>query len=229
MTPSQRLPSSSAASVPPASATSRPSGSPTSPRPGDFDVEIVDLKDYPLPLFDAPASDFWMPTPNEVAAKWQAKLNEFDGYIIVTAEYNRSIPGALKNAIDWAYKPFIKKAVAYVAYGSVGGARAVEHLRNIMVELQAVSVRHGVHIGGSDFVPIMMGQKTWDDTKGNFDPFTDLLDNLVWWTNATKTARAADAVGRQGRLSAPKRSGSSPSHPDRGRRLRRRPFAFSAR
>src|SRR5690606_8344086 len=105
---------------------------------GQFDVEIVDLKDYPLPLFDAPASDMWMPTPNEIAAKWQAKLNEFDGYIVVTAEYNRSVPGALKNAIDWAYKPFMKKAVAYVSYGSVGGARAVEHLRNIFTELQAV-------------------------------------------------------------------------------------------
>src|SRR6188768_3250252 len=98
---------------------------------GHFDVEIVDLADYPLPLFDAAASDFWMPTPNEVAARWQAKLHEFDGYIVVTAEYNRSVPGALKNAIDWAYKPFMKKAVAYVAYGSVGGARAVEHLRTI--------------------------------------------------------------------------------------------------
>ena len=162
---------------------------------GDIDVEIVDLADYPLPLFDAAASDFWMPTPNEVAAKWQAKLNEFDGYIIVTAEYNRSITGALKNAIDWAYKPFIKKAVAFVGYGSVGGARAVEHLRNIMVELQAVPVRHAVHIGGSDFIPIMMGQKSWDDTKGNFDFFVpELLDNLVWWTNATKTAREADAA-----------------------------------
>ena len=81
---------------------------------GYFDVELVDLVDYPLPLFDAPASDLWMPTPNETAAKWQAKLSEFDGYIVVTPEYNRSIPGALKNAIDWAYKPFVKKAVAYV-------------------------------------------------------------------------------------------------------------------
>ncbi|MDB5539244.1 MAG: reductase [Devosia sp.] len=162
---------------------------------GDFDVEIVDLKDYPLPLFDAAASDFWMPTPNEVAAKWQAKLSEFDGYIIVTAEYNRSVTGALKNAIDWAYKPFIKKAVAFVGYGSVGGARAVEHLRNIMVELQAVPVRQAVHIGGSDFIPIMMGQKSWDDTKGNFDMFVpDLLDNLAWWTNATRAARQADAA-----------------------------------
>jgi NAD(P)H-dependent FMN reductase len=162
---------------------------------GDLDVEIVDLADYNLPLFDAPASDLWMPTPNEAAAKWQAKLNEFDGFIIVTAEYNRSITGALKNAIDWAYKPFIRKAVAFVGYGSVGGARAIEHLRNIMVELQAVPVRQAIHIGGSDFLPIMFGQKTWDDTKGNFDQFApDLLDNLAWWTNATKTAREADAA-----------------------------------
>ena len=162
---------------------------------GDLDVEIVDLADYTLPLFDAPASDLWMPTPNEVAAKWQAKLNEFDGYIIVTAEYNRSITGALKNAIDWAYKPFVRKAVAFVGYGSVGGARAIEHLRNIMVELQAVPVRQAIHIGGSDFVPIMFGQKTWDETKVNFDQFVpDVLDNLVWWTNATKTAREADAA-----------------------------------
>ena len=162
---------------------------------GQFDVEIVDLKDYPLPLFDAPASDLWMPTPNDVAAKWQAKLNEFDGYIVVTAEYNRSVPGALKNAIDWAYKPFMKKAVAYVSYGSVGGARAVEHLRNIMVELQAVSVRHGVHIGGSEFASVFMGQKKWEEVLPGFVPFTkDLLDNLAWWTNATKAAREADQV-----------------------------------
>lgn len=165
---------------------------------GHFDVELVDLADYPLPLFDAPASDFWMPTPNEVAAKWQAKLNEFDGYIFVVAEYNRSITGALKNALDWAYKPFMKKAAAFVAYGSVGGARAVEHLRNILVELQAVPVRHAVHIGGSDFLPIMMGQKTWEESAPNFVPFTgEMLENLAWWTNATKAAREADAAKSQ--------------------------------
>ena len=162
---------------------------------GDIDVEIVDLRDYDLPLFDAPASDAWMPTPNPTAAKWQAKLNEFDGYIFVVAEYNRSITGALKNAIDWAYTPFAKKAAAFVGYGSVGGARAIEQLRNIVVELQAVPVRHGIHIGGSEFASIMFGQKTWDEVKGTFDQFTpDLLNNLVWWTNATKTAREADAA-----------------------------------
>ena len=162
---------------------------------GQFDVEVVDLKDYPLPLFDAPASDMWMPTPNETAAKWQAKLNEFDGYIVVTAEYNRSVPGALKNAIDWAYKPFIRKPVAYVSYGSVGGARAVEHLRTIFTELQSVSIRHGVHIGGSEFAAVFMGQKTWEEVLPSFVPFTkDLLDNLAWWADATKTAREADQL-----------------------------------
>jgi len=161
---------------------------------GDVDAELVDLRDYNLPLFDAPASDAWMPTPNAEAARWQAKLKEFDGYVIVVAEYNRSITGALKNAIDWAYTPFVRKAVAFVGYGSVGAARAIEHLRNVMVELQAVPTRQAIHIGGSDFVPIMMGQKSWDDVKAGFDPFVpDLLDNLVWWTNATKTAREADA------------------------------------
>jgi NAD(P)H-dependent FMN reductase len=160
---------------------------------GQFDVELVDLKDYPLPLFDAPASDAWMPTPNETAAKWQAKLKEFDGYIVVSAEYNRSIPGALKNAIDWAYTPFVRKAVAYVSYGSVGGARAVEHLRLAFTELQAVSVRQGVHIGGSEFAAAFMGQKPWDEILPGFVPFTkDLFDNLLWWTNATKAARAAE-------------------------------------
>ena len=160
---------------------------------GQFDVELVDLQDYPLPLFDAPASDAWMPTPNETAAKWQAKLKEFDGYIVVSAEYNRSIPGALKNAIDWAYTPFVRKAVAYVSYGSVGGARAVEHLRLAFTELQAVSVRQGVHIGGSEFAAAFMGQKPWDEILPGFVPFTkDLFDNLLWWTNATKAARAAE-------------------------------------
>lgn len=165
---------------------------------GDIEVELVDLKDYTLPLFEAPASDLWVPASDPEVIRWQNKLNEFDGYIVVTPEYNHSVPGALKNAIDHAYRPFVKKAVAFVGYGSVGGARAIEHLRNIMVELQAVPVRHGIHIGGSDFVPIMLGQKTWEETKGNFDAFVpDFLQNLVWWSNATRAAREADADDQQ--------------------------------
>ncbi len=160
-------------------------------------VEVVDLKDYPLPLFDAPTSDLWMPTPNPIAARWQTKLSEFDGFIIVTPEYNRSVPGALKNAIDWAYTPFVKKAVAFVSYGSVGGARAVEHLRNILVEMQTVSVRHSIHIGGSDFAPVIFGQKSFDEVLVGQVQFTgELLDNLAWWAYATKAARDADLASQ---------------------------------
>jgi NAD(P)H-dependent FMN reductase len=164
-------------------------------RSGHFDVEIVDLADYSLPLFDAPASDLWMPTANPVAQRWQARLAEFDGYIFVTPEYNHSITGALKNALDWASKPFIKKAAAFVALGSVGGSRAVEHLRLILVEQQTAIVRHAIHIGGADFAAIMFGQKTWDEVLPEYERFApELFENLLWWTEATKAKREADAA-----------------------------------
>jgi NAD(P)H-dependent FMN reductase len=162
---------------------------------GYFDVEVLDLADFNLPIFDAPASDLWMPAPNEAAARWQSKLDEFDGYIFVTPEYNHSVPGALKNALDWASKPFIKKAAAFVSFGSVGGSRAVEHLRLILVEQQTVNVRHAIHIGGADFVAVMFGQKSWDDILPTYEQFApELLDNLLWWTEATKAKREADKV-----------------------------------
>ena len=159
---------------------------------GAFEVELVDLKDYPIAAVRCASYRLMDADPQRDCRQMAGQsLSEFDGFIIVTPEYNHSIPGALKNAIDWAYKPFIKKAVACMSYGSVGGARAVEHLRTIMVELQAVNVRHGLHIGGSEFGPILMGKKTWDDVLPHQAPFTkDVFDNLLWWANATKAARA---------------------------------------
>lgn len=163
----------------------------------EIDTEIVDLRDFDLPFFDAPASDAWMPASDEKVIAWQKKVAELDGYIFVVAEYNRSITGALKNAIDQAYVGWTKKAAAYVAYGSVGGARAVEHLRNINVETQLVPVRAGVHIGGSDFFKVSpLGA---DEPMSAIEPIiggsaTEMLNQLIWWTNATKTAREADAV-----------------------------------
>jgi NAD(P)H-dependent FMN reductase len=113
----------------------------------DLYFEIVDLRDYPLPLFEG-TSPFYAPVTNEVAQRWGRKLAELDGYLFVTAEYNRSITGALKNALDWAYREFNRKPAAYVGYGGVGGARAVEQLRLMCVELQMTPTRSGVHIGG---------------------------------------------------------------------------------
>lgn len=160
----------------------------------DIDVEIVDLKDWPLPFFNEVASNAWVPTQNEVGQRWQKKVAEFDGYIFVTAEYNRSIPAALKNALDFSYPEWNKKAAAVVGYGSVGGARAVEHLRTIAVELQMAPTRAGVHIQGADFFAAWQQGKDLREFAHLEPNVKGMLDELVWWTKALKAAREADAV-----------------------------------
>ncbi|HEY4199769.1 MAG TPA: NAD(P)H-dependent oxidoreductase [Devosiaceae bacterium] len=160
----------------------------------DLDVELVDLKDFDLPFFNEVASNAWVPSQDPRAVAWQKKVGEFDGYIFVTAEYNRSITASLKNALDQAYVEWGRKAAAYVGYGSVGGARAVEHLRNISVELQMVPVRSGVHIGGSEFYTVFTGagNQPMSAIEGAIGASAkDMLDQLTWWVNATKTAREA--------------------------------------
>jgi NAD(P)H-dependent FMN reductase len=92
----------------------------------DMRVELLDLREYPMPFFDEPASNAWVPSKNEVARRWQKKVAEFDGYIFVTAEYNRGIPAVLKNALDYAYPEWNRKAAAYVGYGSVGAAKDIK-------------------------------------------------------------------------------------------------------
>jgi NAD(P)H-dependent FMN reductase len=157
----------------------------------DIDVELVDLRDFPLPLFNEVASNAWAPTQNEVGQAWQKKVGEFDGYIFITAEYNRSITGALKNALDFAYPEWNKKAAAYVGYGSVGAARAIEHLRNISVELQMAPTRTGVHIQGADFMAVWQGGKPVSELTHLDANVSTMLDELAWWSKALKTARAA--------------------------------------
>ncbi len=160
----------------------------------DMDVELVDLRDFPLPFFDEMASNLWMPSSNPVAVAWQNKMAEFDGYIFVVAEYNRSITGALKNALDQAYKEWNRKPMTAIAYGAAGGTRALEHLRNIAVELQMVPTRNAVHLGMGDFFkvhPGMGGSGKMADVEANLLPAaTASLDDLVWWAKATMAAKA---------------------------------------
>jgi NAD(P)H-dependent FMN reductase len=155
----------------------------------DMEVEIVDLRDYPLRFFDEPASPLSVPPKDEAARLWARKVAEFDGFIFVTAEYNHGVPAVLKNALDHAYKEFNRKPAAFVGYGGVGGARAVEQLRLITIELQMAPTRSGVHIGGADFIGMLMHGKTFADTP-HLEPIAvALLDDLAWWTAALKTAR----------------------------------------
>ena len=160
----------------------------------DMTVEVVDLRDFALPMFDEPASNAYMPSSNPAAVAWQKKIAEFDGYVFVLAEYNHSVSGALKNALDQAYVEWAKKPMAAIAYGSMGGARALEHLRNIAVELQMVATRNAVHIGGGDFWKVhagMGGSGNIADIEGALLPSAKLtLDDLAWWAGATMAARA---------------------------------------
>ena len=160
---------------------------------GDLEVEVVDLRDYPMPHFDEVASNAWAPTQNPVAVSWQKKLAEFDGYIFVVAEYNRSITGALKNALDQAYVEWARKPFGAVSYGSMGGANALGHLQNIGVELQMVPGRNAVRSGGSDFFrvqPGFGGAGNLGDIEAVIAPSAKaMLDDVVWWANATKAAR----------------------------------------
>jgi NAD(P)H-dependent FMN reductase len=159
----------------------------------DMDVELVDLRDFDLPFFDEVASNAWAPSQNPKAVAWQKKIAEFDGYIFVVAEYNRSITGALKNALDQAYVEWAKKPFGAIAYGSMGGTSALQHLRVIGVELQMVPVRNAVHIGGGDFWKVHAGfggSGNLADIEGAITPSaTAMLDDVVWWANATMAAR----------------------------------------
>jgi NAD(P)H-dependent FMN reductase len=155
----------------------------------DMTVEILDLRDYPMPFFDEVASNAWVPSQNEVAQRWQKKVAQFDGYIFVTAEYNRGIPAVLKNALDYAYPEWNRKPAAVVGYGSVGAARAAEQLRLIAIELQMAPTRTGVHIQGADFMAVWKNGKEIAELPYLRQNATDMLDQLVWWTKALKTAR----------------------------------------
>ena len=160
---------------------------------GGVDVEAVDLRDYPMPFFDEVASNAWAPTQNPVAVAWQKKLAEFDGYIFVVAEYNRSIPGVLKNALDQANVEWNRKPFGAVAYGSTGAANALGHLQNIGVELQMVAMRNNVRIMGGDFFkvhPGFGGSGNLADIEASIGATaTGLLDDITWWAKATKAAR----------------------------------------
>jgi NAD(P)H-dependent FMN reductase len=160
---------------------------------GDMDVEVIDLRDHPLPFFDEVASNAWAPSQDQAAVAWQNKIGGYDGYIFVVAEYNRSITAALKNALDQAYVEWARKPFGAIAYGSMGGTSALQHLRTIGVELQMVPVRNAVHIGGGDFFrvhPGFGGSSNLADIEASISGGAKaMLDDVIWWAKATKAAR----------------------------------------
>lgn len=109
--------------------------------------------------------------------------------MVIAAEYNHGPTAVLKNALDFAYREWIRKPIAFVGYGSVGGARAIEQIRLIAIELQMAPVRSAVHIQGGDFMEVMRGQKVLEDLPYLAPFVTTMLDDLAWWTRSLKAAR----------------------------------------
>lgn len=158
----------------------------------DLDFDLIDLRDQNLPFFNEPASNLWMPSSDPNAVAWQEKLAGFDGFVFVVAEYNRSITGALKNALDQAYREWNRKPFAALAYGSMGGARALEHLRLIGIELQMVPLRNAVHIGAGDFFKVspLGSDAPMSEIESNLEgSLKAMLEELAWWAKTLQGAR----------------------------------------
>jgi NAD(P)H-dependent FMN reductase len=161
------------------------------PAEADVELEVIDLRDYPLPFFDqaAPARTL-RDYPNDASALFGRAIDRADGYIWLSAEYNHGYPAVLKNAIDHTFVEWRHKPVSFIGWGNVGGARAIEQLREVAVELEMAPLRHAVHI-----LPDVMIAARKEDGLEVFAPLQQRLDmlfaDLLWWTRALYAGRAA--------------------------------------
>lgn len=156
-------------------------------------VEILDLRDYEMPFFNEAVSPSYKTEPykNEAVARFTTKIAEADAYVIVTPEYNRGTTAVLKNALDWVYQEWNNKPVAFVSYGTVGGARAVEQLRLNAIELQMSPIRESININGELYFPVLFGQGTPAELFAKYtEKAKSMITQLLWWTDALKNARS---------------------------------------
>ena len=156
----------------------------------DLVIDVVDLRAWELPFLSTPVPPAMAPPSDPLIQRWAARLDAADGYVLVTPEYNHGYPAALKNALDLVVEPWRRKPVSFVSYGGPGGGlRAVEQLRQVVVELEMVPLRHQV--------AIPRAYMAFDDDGRLRDEWhaadaERLLDELAWWASALRTARAGD-------------------------------------
>jgi len=160
---------------------------------GGIDVRLLDLRDFPMPFFDQPvppAMPGRPPYANEVVKKWTGEIARSDGFIFVTPEYNYGPAAVLKNALDWVYPEWNRKAAAFVSYGGAVGARSVQQLRETAIELQLAPVRSSVHIPVATLWAHFQGGDVDAGLAELEAPAKTMIDDLLWWTGALKAARA---------------------------------------
>ena len=155
----------------------------------DANFELVDIKDFDLPLLDEPIPPSTGQYTKEYTKVWSAKIDSFDAYVFVTAEYNHGIPGALKNAIDFLFKEWNNKVAGFVSYGSAGGVRAVEQLRLVMAELKVATVRSQVQLSlFTDFENFTKFKPSSFQEKS----VNNMLDEVIAWGGALKALRTKE-------------------------------------
>src|SRR6266852_4065001 len=152
----------------------------------DADFELVDIKDFNLPLLDEPMSPTMGQYTHQHTKTWSAKIASFDAYVFVTPEYNHGTSAALKNAIDFLYHEWVNKAAGFVGYGGAGGARAVEQLRLVMAEVQIATVRNQVLLSMfTDFENFSVFKPDSRKEKS----VNAMFDKVIAWGGALKTLR----------------------------------------
>lgn len=158
---------------------------------GDFKLKALDLREHRLPFFNEPAPVGYAGGRfSEPAAEaWRHLVGQYDGFIVLAAEYNHAPTAVLKNAFDSASTEWNRKPIAFVGYGGVGGARAIEHLRGIAVELQMAPIRHEVNIAMEPYLGVVQHGKSLDDYPHLIAARAAVFDQMVWWGNALKAAR----------------------------------------
>src|SRR6266851_3064839 len=152
----------------------------------DAEFELVDIKDFKLPLLDEPVPPSLGQYTKEPTKAWAAKIDSFDAYVFVTPEYNHGISGALKNAIDFLFKEWNNKAAGFVGYGGAGGVRAVEQLRLVLAEVQVATVRDQVLLSlSTDFENFSVFKPAPRQEKSA----NAVIDQVVAWAGALTSLR----------------------------------------
>ena len=160
------------------------------------DARLLDLRDFPMPFLDEPvppAMPGRPPYENDVVKKWTAAIAQSDGFVFVTPEYNYGPSAVLKNAIDWVYPEWNRKAAAFVSYGGAAGVRSVQQLRETSIELQLAPIRSSVHIPAATLRTHFQGGDVNVGLAELDEPAGIMIEDLLWWTAALKTARVSES------------------------------------
>ncbi|MDX6287101.1 MAG: hypothetical protein QOG53_2586 [Frankiales bacterium] len=156
-------------------------------RRDDAEFDLLDLADYPMPHLDEPLPPSMGQYQNQHTQEWAATIDQYDGFIMVTPEYNHSTSGVLKNAIDYLYAEWNNKAVGFVSYGAVGGARAAEHLRLVSGELKMADVRTQVALS---MITDFENYSKLTPNDRHVQALNTLIDEVIAWSAALAPLRA---------------------------------------